>query len=215
VLQSAPVDRQQLVDRVAQLEETLAKTRSTLAQVTSERDKLRRAYEQLKEQLELLRRRIHVAKAERVDTTQLQMEFAQTQAKLDALATQLDDGVAPMPAASESPCDSAEPPASGGVRRKPTGRRNLAAEDMPEERVELLDPAFEGTVERIGFEESCKVKYRRGGWVREVVARAKYKTAPVAGPEGEPAPVIVTAPMPKELFPRGLLAPSAIAHLMV
>jgi transposase len=214
VLQSAPVERQQLVDRVAQLEEALAKARSALAQVTSERDKLRRAYEQLKEQLELLRRRIHVAKAERIDATQLQMEFAQTQAKLDALATQLDEGVAPMPA-SEVPCDPADPPSSSAVRPKPTGRRNLAAEDMPEERVEIVDPVLEGTVERIGFEESCKLKYRRGGWVRAVVARVKYKTEPVAGPEGEPAPVIVTAPMPKELFPRGLLAPSAIAHLMV
>ncbi len=65
--------------------------RTTLAQVTAERDKLRRAYEQLKEQLELLRRRIYVAKAERIDATQLEMEFAQTQAKLDALATELDD----------------------------------------------------------------------------------------------------------------------------
>ena len=51
--------------RVAELE-------ASLAQVTADRDKLRRADEQLKEQLELVRRRIFIAKAERVDTRELE-----------------------------------------------------------------------------------------------------------------------------------------------
>jgi transposase len=214
VLQSAPLDRPALVARVAHLEAALASTQTTLAQVTAERDKLRRAYEQLKEQVELLRRRIYVAKAERIDTTQLEMEFAQTQAKLVAIATQLADDATPP--ATDSASNPAAPPPS--ARAKPTGRRNLADEDMPEERVEILNPALEGKVERIGFEESFKVKHRRGGQVRVVVARAKYKTEPTANAgrrEEKPMFTIVTAPMPKELFPRGLLAPSMIAHLMV
>lgn len=191
--------------RVAQLE-------ATLAQVTAERDKLRRAYEQLKEQLELLRRRIFVAKAERIDVAQLEIEFAETQAKLDALAKHIDDAPAPAPSAAAS--DPAEPPAA--VKRpKPTGRRNLAAEDLPEERLEILDPAFEGQ-KPIGFEESYKLKYRRGGPVRLVVARAVYKPEPVTEPDAQGAqPVLVTTPMPKELFPRALLAPSMIAHILV
>jgi transposase len=224
VLQSATLDRPQLVARVAQLEATLATThttlvttQTTLAQVTAERDTLRRAYEQLKEQVELLRRRIYFAKAERVDATQLEMEFAETQAKLDALAKQLDDQAAP-PAPTDLASDPAEPPPSAKRRVKPTGRRNLGDEDLPEERVEILNPALEGTVERIGFEESFKLRYRRGGRVRVVVARATYKTAAPADParrDEEPMFKLVTAPMPKELFPRGLLAPSMIAHLMV
>jgi len=217
VLQSATLDRPQLVARVAQLEAMLASTQTTLAQVTAERDKLRRAYEQLQEQLELLRRRIYVAKAERIDATQLEMEFAQTQAKLDALARQLDDDATP-PAATDLASDPADPPPPAKMRVKPTGRRNLADEDLPEERVEILNPALEGNAERIGFEESCKVKYRRGGRVRVVVARATYKTqapADPARPDEEPMFKLVTVPMPKELFPRGLLAPSMIAHLMV
>ena len=67
---------------------------------------------------------------------------------------------------------------------------------------------FFGTVERIGFEESFKLKYRRGGHVRVVVARATYKDQPTAGSDGhgeQPAFKLVTAPMPKELFPRSLL----------
>jgi transposase len=217
VLPGALLDPQQLAARVAQLEAALASTQTTLAEVISERDKLRRAYEQLKEQLELLRRRIFVAKAERVDVTQLQMEFAQTKAKLDALAKQIED-VPAAPLADDATSAPATPPPSAKPRRKPTGRRNLAAEDLPQERVELLDPALEGKVERIGFEESFKVKHRRGGQVRVVVARAKYKTEPAATDgrrEEKSMSQIVTVPMPKELFPRGLLAPSMIAHLMI
>jgi hypothetical protein len=81
--------------RIAHLEATLASAHATVVKLTAERDKLRRAYEQVKEQLELLRRRLYVAKAERVDTTQLQLEFAETQAKLDALATQLEEATPP------------------------------------------------------------------------------------------------------------------------
>jgi transposase len=218
VLQSATFDRQQLVARVAQLETALAGTQTILAKVTAERDKLRRAYEQLKEHVELLRRRIYIAKAERVDVTQLEMEFAETQAKLDALATQLGDPLDAPPPGTESASDPADPPPSAKTRSKPTGRRNLADEDLPEERVEILNPALEGEAVRIGFEESFKLKYRRGGHVRVVIARATYKTAASADPGGhdeEPMFKLVTAPMPKELFPRGLLAPSMIAHLMV
>jgi len=193
-------------ERIAQLEATLATTRTALAQATAERDKLRRAYEQLQEQLELLRRRIFVAKAERIDAKQLEIEFEQTRTKLQTLARELgDDASLPPPA---------EPPPNAKPRKKPTGRRDLKAIDLPEERIELLDPALEGQVERIGFEESCRVAYRRGGPVRCVVARATYKTEVTSGPDLDTQPVIVTVPKPKELVERGLLAPSMIAHLL-
>jgi transposase len=212
---------EEALGRIAHLEATLANARATVAQLTAERDKLRRAYEQLKEQLELLRRRIFVAKAERVDTTQLQMEFAQTQAKLDALATQLDEDTA-LAGTRDVPADAApsseDPPAAAKPRRKPTGRRDLASEEMPEERVEILNPGLEGQVERIGFETSFKLGYRRGGQVRLVIARATYKSDPVPDADRrdeKPAFKLVTAPMPKEMFPRGLLAPSMIAHVLV
>ena len=224
-MREAPTRRdpqlEEALGQIARLEAVLASTCTTLVQVTAERDKLRRAYEQVKEQLELLRRRLFVAKAERIDTTQLQMEFAETQAKLDVLATQLDEG-APLSGTHDAPADAApsseDPPAAAKPRPKPTGRRNLASEDMPEERVEILNPALEGQVERIGFEQSFQLGYRRGGRVRLVLARATYKSQPV--PEAdlgkkEPAFRIVTAAMPKQMFPRGLLAPSMIAHVLV
>jgi transposase len=203
----APERLQDALGRIAQLETTLAK-------VTGERDKLRRAYEQLKEHLELLRRRIFFAKAERIDIAQLELEFAETHAKLDALVQKLAEQATPQPGSSSE----GDPPPPAKTRPKPTGRRNLADEDLPEERVEILNPVLEGEVPRIGFEESYKLRYRRGGAVRLVLARATYKTQPTAMPDSppeKPTYTLVTVPMPKELFPRGLLAPSMIAHVLV
>ena len=51
-----------------------------------ERDRLRASHEQLRLELELLRRRIFIAKAERVDTRQLELEFAAKLAALDKLS---------------------------------------------------------------------------------------------------------------------------------
>jgi transposase len=169
---------------LATSESTLVATRQALERVTAERDKLRRAYEQLQEQLELLRRRIFVAKAERVDVAQLEMEFAQTHEKLAALAKQLDESDT-LSSPPESPPPESPPPKS---RPKPTGRRDLADEAIPVERVEILNPALEGKVERIGFEQSSRMAYRRGGPVRVVVARATYKpSSPVDVPADAPA----------------------------
>jgi hypothetical protein len=56
----------------------LSATTDKLAIITTERDNLRKAYRQLMEQFELLKRRIFIAKAERIDATQLELEFEKT-----------------------------------------------------------------------------------------------------------------------------------------
>jgi transposase len=173
-----------------------------LERVTAERDKLRRAYEQLKGHLELIRRPIFVAQAERIDTQQLELEFAETQAKLVAIAKELADDGAEAPLASS---DGDEPKVPR--RQLSKGRRNFGEIFMPEERVEITNPALEGTAERIGFEEGYKLGHRRGGPIRIVMARVKYKV------ESEP-PTFVTAPVPKEIYERGMLAASFIAHIL-
>jgi transposase len=177
--------------RVAELE-------ARLASVTAERDKLRRAYEQAKEQLELLRRRIYVAKAERIDVRQLELEFAEKKAQLEKLAEELG-----IPLVQTDDEDDKRRP-------KPKGRRDLREVAIPEERIELLDPALEGKAERIGFEESYRIAYRRGGPVRLVVARATYKQTD----EATKQTTFTTAPVPKEIVRRSLLAPSMIACLL-
>jgi transposase len=192
----------------------LEATSAKLAEVMSERDRLRHAYDTLREQMELMRRRIFVAKAERVDVRQLEIEFAEKKAELEALAAALG---------SAQPSDDDEsdetPPnkkKKKPSRPKPKGRRDLFAVEMPEERVELLDAELEGKALRIGFEESAKLGYRRAGPVRIVIARATYKIASTTNATKDGASAeLFTVPKPKELLNRCLLAPSMLAHILM
>lgn len=175
--------------------------------LTKERDALRASHARLREELELLKRRIFVAKAERVDTAQLEMEFAEKLRQLDKLAGTTDDD-------SEDGDDEA-PASDEKKKRTSTGRRNLKNLPLEEERVEITDPLYEelvaaGKAERIDFEESYKLGFKRGGFRRVVMARAKYR---VVGTDGEAT--IDTAPLPPELFPRSLAAPSLLAHIIM
>jgi transposase len=207
-----------LRQRIAELEGIVAVTATTLARVTDERDRLRRAYSLLREQYELLRRQIFAAKAERIDVTQLELEFAETKAKLEALATaiELTEGATPDTSPTSTESLDGPPPSSPpgpSSRPKPKGRRNLADDEiMDEKRIEILDPDLEGIAERIGFEESYRQGYRRGGPVKVVVARATYKRVDECDAA---ATEITTVPMPREMLDRGLLAPSLIAHILV
>jgi transposase len=185
-----------LASRVVELE-------AQLAAVTKERDQLRASHARLREELELLKRRIFVAKAERVDTAQLEIEFAEKLRQLDALA-----GEPP-----EAPGDEGDDEKKR--KKRSTGRRDLKKLPLEEERIEIADPLYEelvlqGKATRIDFEESCKLAYKRGGMRRIVLARVKYQ---VVGNDGETA--IDTAPMPPETFPRSLAAPSLLAHIIM
>lgn len=212
----------------------LATTNEKLAGVLSERDNLRRAYQQLMEQFELLRRRIFIAKAERVDATQLEIEFETTKQKLDALAQKLGettDNAAETPAAPEQEAVGSRPSGKPPNKSKtpPKGRRNLAErDDLPQHRVEIRDAEIEAKgATLIGWELSYKLGHQRPEAVRVVIARAKYK---VAEPEPLPNPLpadatvveqdgerftILTAPLPRLLIRRGLLAPSMLARIVV
>lgn len=185
-----------------------------IAALTKERDQLRASHERLRLELEMLKRRIFVAKAERVDTAQLEIEFAEKLRQLDALAGIVPNGE------GDRPCeDITSPLADGGNaaqgKPKPTGRRNLKKLPLEEERIEIVDPLYEelvakGLAKRIDFEESCQFVYKRGGLRRLVLARVKYQ---VKGAQGETT--IDTAPMPPQAFPRSLAAPSLLAHIIM
>ena len=185
----------------AMLKAALAAERARVAELTIERDRLRLSHEKLRLELELLRRRIFVATAERVDTRQLELEFAATLRKLDELS-----GMTPPP-------DPPDPATGSTKKRKPTGRRRLQDLPLEEERIEMPDDLFErlvteGKAERIGFEESYKVAWKRGGLRRLVIARVKYRALDARGES-----VVETTPLPPETFPRSLAAPSLLAHI--
>jgi transposase len=190
--------------RLAELEAALVAEREKVAALTKERDALRASHARLREELELLKRRIFIAKAERVDTAQLEMEFAEKLRALDALAgTARDDD------------DDDDDAPADKKKRASTGRRNLKNLPLEEERIEITDPLYEelvadGKAERIDFEESCKLAYKRGGMRRIVMARAKYRVTTASGEAS-----VDTAPLPPELFPRSLAAPSLLAHVIM
>ena len=252
--QTEPSDASPLAlrDQVGALEAALLKEQQRSAALQQERDRLRSAYEQLKQELELLKRRLFVAKSERVCTAQLELQFAATQAALSALESSLlpaGQDAAPTPPTPPAPVPP--PPRPKPAKPSPAGRRKLQNLDhLPLERIELRDPALDeqvaqGRAQFLGFEESYKLAYQRGGHKRLVLARAKYLIpdaepvpcvaaptpavveAGLADPAPRPAaapslpavapapPQLHTVPVPKEVVSRCLAAPSLLAHILV
>jgi transposase len=168
-----------------------------------ERDQLTQTYQATKLELALMKKRLFIAKAERVDVSQLEIEFADRLAALDALSKRLE----PLPAELKP----AQPPGGARAKPKPTGRRDFSEEDLPEERVEVDDPTKEGVLPRAGFETSYRVMWRRGGMTRVKIERVKYDEPTTT----EAGVTIVTAPMPPDLFPRSIATPSLVAHIAI
>lgn len=163
----------ELEAKVAAAQAALEAERALRADAEAERDRLREAYHALQLEVELARRRLVVAKAERVDTTQLELEFAAKLAALDKLAGLVDD----------DGNEEDDGNGAGGDRRKKrkgTRHRDLRKAPIAEERLEIPDPVWEGKAQRIGAEESCELVWRRGGFVRLVIARIKYRTPTIA-----------------------------------
>jgi transposase len=200
-----------LVAERARAESEHARAESEYARaekLAADHERLLAAYQQVQLELKLLRKRIYLASAERVDVGQLEMEFADKQAELAGLAAQLGAAAPPEPPPDAPPPAPPAPPDKPKV--KPKGRRDVRGLAIPEERHELLDPALEGKAERIGFEESFQIGWRKAGPVRIVVARAKYRLT-----DDEGATAIATTPMPPRTFPRLLAAPSLLARIIV
>jgi transposase len=200
------VNEQQKAELVAELEAENARLREQLAASEQTLQRLRQSYTHVLEQLQLAKRRLFVAKAERHEAVpeQLQLDLLIKQA--EQLGEQLNQAEQRLNGASG---------AGNGERKRapatPKGRRNLATSDLPLIRVEITDSELEGKAERIGFEDSWKLGFERGGMRRIQIARAVYKLATSMDESSE----IVTAAAPKELFHRSLLAPALIAHILV
>lgn len=201
-----------------------AAERATFAQriseLETERDNLRASYARLREELELFKRRLFIAKAERADTKQLELEFAEKLRKLDELAGTL--GIAKEDRSDQDVDDEGadEQAADGKPKGKRknnggTGRRKLRDLPLEEERIEISDPHLEqlveqGKVTRHGFDESDKLAYKRGGQRRLVIARVRYKTVDAKGETD-----VISTPMPSEMLPEALAAPSLAAHVIM
>jgi transposase len=202
-------------------QEQIAELVAQLDAVTKERDNWLRRCRELQAQLELIRRRLFVAKAERINSAQLLLEFDETRKKLEELGivTEPDGSGDPLGLPDVTPPTSdgtdGGDGASGGTRRS-TGRRDLAmVVVVREDVVELKDDALEiavsnGRAKRIGFETSYRAARQAAGLVRIVVQRVKYR---VSEPSGETH--LDIAPKARELIGSTLAAPSLIAHILV
>jgi transposase len=133
---SATTATDELLAKVARLEAQLANSQHELANSHQVIEQLRASQAELRVELELLRRRIYVAKAERVDTRQLELEFAAKLKHLDDLSR--DNGMDPD--VFHGGGDGTSPRKRNS---KPKGRRDLSNANLPEIRVAVTDPVFE------------------------------------------------------------------------
>lgn len=189
-------------DRVAELTAQLAQREEEVRELQRERDLLRASHEQLRLELELLKRRIYLAKAERVDSTQLELEFAAKLAALEKAA-----GTADIP-------EKKKDDETKSKKSKPAGRRDLSEAPLVEDHVLIKDPVFEelvrlGKAEHIKPDRTYKLAWQRGGFRKLVIERAKYH---MLDSQGEST--LAAAEMPKECFPRSIGSPSLIAHIV-
>lgn len=196
--------------RLAERDVRLAEVEQELSSLSQRHERLWTTYERLKQELALVQRRIFVAKSERVDTAQLQLEFEELTKQLDALAGQLDVA---GEAAGARPEQEANGSASG-PRPKPKGRRGPAdLSSLPKETVRITDPVMEalvaeGKAKVVGVEATSQLGYQRGGHRHVVTERVKYTTTNAHG-----LPEMETAAVPAALLPRCLATASMLAHV--
>ncbi|MBM3992437.1 MAG: IS66 family transposase [Planctomycetes bacterium] len=191
------------------IEAKFARERAMREDIEAKFARLDAAYRSVKEQLELINRRFYLAKAERVDTAQLEFEFAALNARLKEIVR---EGMGePEPPAAPP----ADPPSSGsngrGGRGKPKGRRPLFdANRVPDDRIRIENPALQGVAREVGVETSFRIGFQRPKPLLIAVDRVKYE---ITKPNGNAS--IVITPVPRECMRRGILAPSMIARILL
>lgn len=176
---------------------------------TRQLEELRKSYTLLQQELELQRRRIFEAKAERVDSKQLELELEKTKAELDRVRAEIE-------AATGTALDAETPPRGGRTRNKPTGRRRLDPTAMPTEELIVRDPAMEalvaaGEAEVVGSDDSTRIKRRRAATICLITKRLTYRST--KSDDGETT--LVTALAPIELIERSIGTPSLYANIVV
>lgn len=187
--------------------EALAEKHSFTERMLAE---LKKNYALLQQEHELLRRRVFEAKAERVDSKQLELELEKTKAELDAMREQIEQ-------ATGTKLDDDAPSPKSRTRNRPTGRRRLDPASLPTEEVVVTDPEMEalvaeGLAEVVGSDDSTRMKRRRGCTICLVTRRITYRTTKS---EGSDDTTLVTAAAPVEIIERSIGTPSLYANIIV
>ena len=187
--------------------EALAEKHSFTERVLAD---LKKNYALLQQEHELLRRRVFEAKAERIDSTQLELELEKTKTELDAMREQIEH-------ATGTKLDDETDSPKTRTRNRPTGRRRLDPASLPTEEIVITDPEMEalvaeGVAEITGSDDSTRMKRRRGCTICLVTKRITYRTRKA---DGSSETTLVTAAAPVEIIERSIGTPSLYANIIV
>ena len=187
--------------------EALAEKHSFTERVLAD---LKKNYALLQQEHELLRRRVFEAKAERIDSTQLELELEKTKTELDAMREQIEH-------ATGTKLDDETDSPKTRTRNRPTGRRRLDPASLPTEEIVVTDPEMEalvaeGVAEITGSDDSTRMKRRRGCTICLVTKRITYRTRKA---DGSSETTLVTAAAPVEIIERSIGTPSLYANIIV
>jgi transposase len=187
--------------------EALAEKHSFTERMLAE---LKKNYALLQQEHELLRRRVFEAKAERVDSKQLELELEKAKAELDAMREQIEHAIG-------TKLDDETPSPKTRTRNRPTGRRRLDPAALPTEEIVVTDPEMEalvadGLAEVVGSDDSTRMKRRRGCTICLVTKRLTYRTTKS---EGSNETTLVTAAAPVEIIERSIGTASLYANIIV
>lgn len=209
VSQSTPHDGeptlsvQELVALVSTLQTEVLGLKTQAVEQDTKVDSLHETIVNLTHENEILKRRLYGNKTERTNTSELQLALGDLLKDEKQLQKQLNAAIAEANKDGGASDEPTEKP-----KRKPKGRRDLSLSNLPKVLVEIKDEELEKAGKRIGFEESRELMFRRGGFRVLVKRIAKYE---VDSPYGKS---VVGVPVPPQLFRRGLLHTSAVAHLI-
>lgn len=185
--------------------EALAEKHSFAERLLAE---LKKNYTLLQQEHELLRRRVFEAKAERVDSKQLELDLEKTKAELDAVREQIEH-------ATGTKLDDEAPEPK--TRKRPAGRRRLEPATLPTEEIVVTDPEMEalvaqGLAEVVGSDDSTRMKRRRACTVCLIIKRLTYRMTKA---EGSSETTLVTSAAPAEIIARSIGTPSLYANIIV
>lgn len=210
---------QPLLDEVSRLRKENKALRAARDEAVAEAQHLRTVYEGLCHEYSKLRRKMLGPTKERVPSTEAQGSLLDL---LGALGRVAVDEASARAALSKRDCVK---PDRTRKEAAPHGRRNLAAFELPVERVVLEPPErlVRGgeRLEKIGEEVSEIIERRPAMLVRVQVVRPKYKlpTSPLSRVRAEetspPDTAIVVAPPLERPLARGMAGPGLLAHVLV
>ncbi len=233
---SAPDSAGGAVDPSAQLRAEVASLKLQVAQSSSRIQRLETELEASRAQVAWFHRQLFGQKAERIDSAELELAWRDFLKEQEARARGLPTAtgevfqvggaqflfefgakglldpngqVKDMPTPPAPAVAPEAPPPAEKPKKKGHGRKKLPL-NLREETIVIKPDQIPEGARCIGEEVTRRVGVRRAELIAYRIVRPKY----AVDDEVEVSTAITIAPPPKEMVPRGLLAPSGLAHIL-